>query len=220
MAILRSQVVADLRGRARKQRIWKQISGCRSKRKAERHVVIDRITDYRLRGPLAASTDSYICPIGTRGEIVGRILIGLGFVPIALTISYQAALAAPVYLNCQASGVLVVSRYLTIDYGTSTVVTSGLNVTTPTPDVEGRTAQPAQITRFRDCVALRDEATRRAELHRKLHAQSAKWWYDLFRSGHTAWGILDLPSWCEAPAQVLVHPTHRQLMSAIGSSAT
>jgi hypothetical protein len=146
VAILRSQVVADLRGRARKQRIWKQISGCRSKRKAERHVVVDRITDYRLRGPLAASTDSYTCPIGTRGEIVGRILIGLGFVPIALTISYQAALAAPVYLNCQASGVLAVSRYLTIDYGTSTVVTSGLNVTTPTPDVEGRTAQPAQIT--------------------------------------------------------------------------
>ena len=75
-------------------------------------MVVDRITDYRLRGPLAASTDSYTCPIGTRGEIVGRILIGLGFVPIALTISYQAALAAPVYLNCQASGVLVVSRYL------------------------------------------------------------------------------------------------------------
>ena len=146
---------------------------------------------------------------------MGRILIGLGFVPIALTISYQAALAAPVYLNCQASGVLVVSRYLTIDYGTSTVVTSGLNVTTPTPDVEGRTAQSPNH-RFRHCVHFVRSPTRTA--HRKLHAHSAKRWYDLFRAGHTAWGILDLPSWCEARAQVFAHPPHRQLISAIGIS--
>jgi hypothetical protein len=78
---------------------------------------------------------------------VGRILVRLGSMPVTLAISYHAAWAAPVYLNCQVmNGPQVILRYLTIDYGTSTVVTSGINVTTPTPDVEGRTAQPAQIT--------------------------------------------------------------------------
>jgi hypothetical protein len=65
---------------------------------------------------------------------------------IALVVSSGAASAAPVNLNCTYVGAPTIAMYISIDYGTSTVVTSDVNVTTPMVDSAGNTAQKAQVT--------------------------------------------------------------------------
>jgi len=61
-----------------------------------------------------------------------------------------AASNDPVYLTCNdirsSPPRYPMTKYLTIDYGARTVVTSELNATKPIVDAQGRTSQPAQIT--------------------------------------------------------------------------